>query len=600
MNNNSTRHKISLSYKIIAITFAGLLVVFSVIAAASWFNAKLLFHQSKTSITQLFTEELAKSEKTIRETLERKGNSLAGFLADISGLEIISFDHEALKTFLENIVKDQDVLYALYMIDMDNSRIGKHRPLEDTIWKYDHQDGEVIDSLRQKIIAEGAVIEFSKDITYSGEKVGTIIVGISQESLIQLRHRSMEQSATIQNSLYDEIRSFLQKLNIYLLAIYGLAFIILGGFLFISIKHLILKRIYLLSAIFQQVAKGDLNKKIDILSSDEIGDLCSSFNEMTNSLKQVTVSRDNLEESNKKLQLAQKQLAESHRVLEASHEFSQHLIEQSPVGIVIVEDLNKIADINAAGAKILHRTKEQIVGLQFNDFFLSGTQDYSFQSMDKSMMIQAEHTCRGNAGQLIPILMNFIELKNEENNNIVLCTFVDISSQKDAEEKLRKISITDELTGLLNRRGFIEMAAGQLKLANRSRNDLYLLFADLDNMKWINDTLGHQAGDQALLDAADILRETFRQSDILGRLGGDEFAALLPVDTGREDEETVTKRLRDNLKTLNSIKPRSFSLEISTGIARYEHCNPISLEDLMSKADDLMYACKMDRKKKNG
>ena len=239
MENDSAGHTLSLSCKIIAITFAGLFVVFTVIAVASWFNVKLLFHQSKTSITQLFTEELAQSEKLISATLERKGNSLAGFLAEISGVEIISFDHQALKSFLDHIVKDQDVLYALYLIDMDNSRIGKHRSLEGTPWEHDHQDGDIIDLLRQKIIAAGAVVEFSKDIIYSGEKVGTIIVGISQENLIELRQRSTEQSAKVQTSLYDEFRLFLQKLNISLLAIYGLAFVILGGFLFISIKYLV-------------------------------------------------------------------------------------------------------------------------------------------------------------------------------------------------------------------------------------------------------------------------------------------------------------------------------------------------------------------------
>jgi len=321
---------------------------------------------------------------------------------------------------------------------------------------------------------------------------------------------------------------------------------------------------------------------------------------MTSSLKRVTVSRDNLEESNRNLTLAQNKLAELHKVLAASHEFSSKLIEQSPVGIIIVTDFNKIHDINTTGAKILGRPKQQIIGLPFNDFFPSGAPGYSFQFMDEAMMVQAEHTCLGKAGQRIPILMNVIELKNELNEDIVVSTFVDISFQKEAEEKLRKLAITDELTGLLNRRGFMDMADRLLKLLSRSKSDIYLLYADLDNMKWINDTFGHQAGDQALLDTAAILRETFRQSDILGRLGGDEFAALLAVDSGSEDEETVTRRLHEKLAILNSMEPRSFTLEISTGIAKFEHSNPISLEELMSRADDLMYACKIRRKKKVG
>ncbi len=596
MENKSTKKTISLSYKIIAITFAGLFLVFSVVAAASWFNATLLFRQSKKTITQIFADELSQSEKIISETLERKGNSLAGFLADISGLEIISFDHHALMSFLDNIVKDEDVLYALYQIDLDNSRIGQHRPMTGTIWEHDHIEGEVIEPLRQRIIQSGTVVEFSRDINYMGEKVGTIIVGISQQNLISLRQRSMDQSASIQTSLYREIRAFLQKNSISLLAIYALAFFTLGSFLFFSIKTLILRKIYTLSDVFQQVARGDLDKKIDIGSTDEIGDLCRSFNKMTTSLKQVTVSRDNLEESNRNLKQAQDQLAQSHRILTASHEFTKQLIEQSPIGIVIITGHNIIEDINAAGAQILRRPKEQIISRPYSDFFLSE----SPPSRQDAASIQTEQTCIGRGGQSIPVLINFIKLKNEQNDDIVLSTFVDISAQKNAEEKLRRISITDELTSLLNRRGFVNMASRQLKLAIRSHNDLYLLFADLDNMKWINDTFGHQTGDQTLVDTADLLRNTFRQSDILGRLGGDEFAALLSVDSGQEDEKTVIGRLNDNLTAFNNLPQRKFSLELSTGIAKFDHSNPVSLEELMSRADDLMYACKTKRKKKSG
>ena len=94
------------------------------------------------------------------------------------------------------------------------------------------------------------------------------------------------------------------------------------------------------------------------------------------------------------------------------------------------------------------------------------------------------------------------------------------------EEELLSLSITDPLTGLHNRRGFLSLAEQQLKLSDRNKRGMQLYFADLDGLKWINDTLGHEEGDKALIEAATVFKETFRTSDIIARLGGDEYAAL--------------------------------------------------------------------------
>jgi two-component system, cell cycle response regulator len=98
------------------------------------------------------------------------------------------------------------------------------------------------------------------------------------------------------------------------------------------------------------------------------------------------------------------------------------------------------------------------------------------------------------------------------------------------QEKLLKLSVTDELTGLYNRRGFFTLAEQLVKLSNRQKNVLYLLFADLDNLKEINDIYGHEAGDQVLIETAKIFRDSFRDSDIIARIGGDEFI-VVPAGT---------------------------------------------------------------------
>ncbi len=174
--------------------------------------------------------------------------------------------------------------------------------------------------------------------------------------------------------------------------------------------------------------------------------------------------------------------------------------------------------------------------------------------------------------------------------------FKDITDRKKLEEKLRELSITDELTCLFNRRGFFTMAEKHLKLAERDKVDSYLLYIDIDNMKRINDQLGHHVGDQALIKTADVLRHTFRESDIIGRLGGDEFAVLITERSGTSDEQSVITRLEENFHAINAQKDREYDLLISTGIVRYDLESPCSLDDLMSRADSLMYECK-NRKK---
>ncbi len=161
------------------------------------------------------------------------------------------------------------------------------------------------------------------------------------------------------------------------------------------------------------------------------------------------------------------------------------------------------------------------------------------------------------------------------------------------QEKLRAISNTDELTGLLNRRGFFTLAQQQMKVFKRIKGNMVLLFADVDSFKVINDTWGHQQGDEALIAAADIFRETFRGSDIIARMSGDEFAVLL-IDTHEKNISVVNERLQQNIEAFNRRSEARYKLSISTGIVIYDGKRPI--DDLLKAADALMYEEKLRKK----
>lgn len=167
-------------------------------------------------------------------------------------------------------------------------------------------------------------------------------------------------------------------------------------------------------------------------------------------------------------------------------------------------------------------------------------------------------------------------------------TCIDITEHKRMEAELFAMSITDQLTGLYNRRGFITLAEQQLKLSKRSKKGLLLFFCDLDDLKSINDTLGHEEGDQAIIEMAAVFKESFRDSDIIARIGGDEFA-LLAIGTNGINPEYLTARLMQNINAHNARENRNYKISVSIGLSSFSPGHPCSIDDLMSRADRLMY-----------
>ena len=162
-----------------------------------------------------------------------------------------------------------------------------------------------------------------------------------------------------------------------------------------------------------------------------------------------------------------------------------------------------------------------------------------------------------------------------------------LAQQSQIRSELRSMVLTDELTGLYNRRGFFILGKQFLKLARRNGLAVQLFFADVDHFKAINDHYGHAAGDACLARCAQVLRDTFRESDIIARFGGDEFA-VLALEANGQSEEAILRRLKLLLKKANvGVFPCELSLSIGT--ARFDSASPASLEHLLITADRRMY-----------
>lgn len=162
----------------------------------------------------------------------------------------------------------------------------------------------------------------------------------------------------------------------------------------------------------------------------------------------------------------------------------------------------------------------------------------------------------------------------------------EIQRRDQVEEEIRHISVTDVLTGMKNRRGFFLQAEQSFKMAQRHGLTSALIFADIDGLKTVNDTLGHDAGDHLIQDSAQILHDSFRASDVVARLGGDEFAAFT-VDAAQP--EVILARIRDNIEDFNQHSSRSYKVSFSTGIVQCDPSSHLTLFDYLALADKKMY-----------
>jgi diguanylate cyclase (GGDEF)-like protein len=168
---------------------------------------------------------------------------------------------------------------------------------------------------------------------------------------------------------------------------------------------------------------------------------------------------------------------------------------------------------------------------------------------------------------------------------------------KEKNKVLSFVSLTDELTGLYNRRGFIERAVAEVD--KHIGSVAAIIFSDLDHLKQINDEFGHNDGDFALMSAAEIMRETFesfgREGTVCGRIGGDEFISFMICDN-ESDTKEVMKLLSENCRCFNENCDKPYYVEFSTGCVTFTCSENYSIAELTSQADDCLYEAKKKRR----
>lgn len=291
-------------------------------------------------------------------------------------------------------------------------------------------------------------------------------------------------------------------------------------------------------------------------------------------------------------------------VAERSAELRQfsRVVEQSPVSVVITDLSGCITYVNPKFCELTGYTSEEIIGknprLLRTDLTPPDAYRDLWEALHAGKTWRGEFCNRKKDGSFYwerAYISPVVDCEGSVTHYVAVKE--DITEQKDIEQKLRELSLSDHLTGLSNRRGFLLHAEQQVKVANRIGKGFLLLYADLDGMKWINDNLGHAEGDRALVDTAEILRGCLRSSDVVARLGGDEFVAMSLEAS--DASAPLRHRVLESVAAHNRKGERPYILSISLGIARYDPAHPCSVEELLARGDALMYQVKR-RKKERG
>jgi diguanylate cyclase (GGDEF)-like protein/PAS domain S-box-containing protein len=283
--------------------------------------------------------------------------------------------------------------------------------------------------------------------------------------------------------------------------------------------------------------------------------------------------------------------------LKESEEKYRALVESTDDSIYLVDRQCRYLFMNRKHIKRMGFAGNEFLGRAYADFHSPEEDEWLQEKVarvfETGESLHHEHRSQRDGNDFLLTLSPV----RQEDGRISAVTVIskNVTTLKKLEEELRSLSLTDALTGLHNRRGFFTLAELQLRLADRRKQGVYMLYADMDSLKEINDTYGHKEGDRALLETARLMQKTYRASDVVSRIGGDEFA-VIPVGTAEDKMSVIIDRFQRNLDAFNSQGHLAYPLSVSIGLVMYDPMNPLPLDELLSRADKMMYERKRLRR----
>jgi diguanylate cyclase (GGDEF)-like protein/PAS domain S-box-containing protein len=297
-----------------------------------------------------------------------------------------------------------------------------------------------------------------------------------------------------------------------------------------------------------------------------------------------------------------KKRRQAEEALRESEERSKYLIEHANELIYRTDERGNLIFVNPTCIETLGYSEDELVGRHYLSLikaeYRETTERYYLRQFIKEIPnAYLEVPVIARDGRAIWLGQN-TQLVMERGRIVGFQAIArDITERKRALEELHNLSLTDDLTGLYNRRGFLTLAGQELKHGDRTNERFVLVFADLDGLKKINDRFGHHEGSTAIVKAAELLKQTFRTSDIIARLGGDEFT-VLALAASDENAQTIKARLQEKVRVFNERRELPYEISMSVGIVVLDPHSDLSIDDLLREADEAMYEHKQSAKRR--
>ena len=338
----------------------------------------------------------------------------------------------------------------------------------------------------------------------------------------------------------------------------------------------------------RKISLGDYSAPLIQDSSNEVGQLTDAMAEMAQSIS----------DAHNKLEMS-KRSAES---IAETLKIYANAFEYSGEAILITDRDNHIINVNRAFTKQTGYELSDVAGK--NPRMLSGG-DTSLElyremwrDLERDSFWQGELWDRKKSGEIYPKWAAISAIRDQDGQVLFhIASFTDISDRKAAEARIEHLAHYDMLTGLLNRFSLESRMEQAVLAAKRDRQQLAVLFVDLDRFKYINDSMGHHIGDQLLIEVANRLKNCLRESDIVARIGGDEFVIVLTGLKEMNQVPTLARYLIDQLSQPYSINDNVFDSSPSIGISIYPNDGD-NIDELLKTSDIAMYHAK-DQGRKN-
>jgi len=290
-----------------------------------------------------------------------------------------------------------------------------------------------------------------------------------------------------------------------------------------------------------------------------------------------------------------KQIEETIR--KSQQEFAS-LFHSSPEALVYLDENSNILNINPRFTELFGYTLEEVKGRNIGTGMIHSPDkiEEGKRLMKKSLKgnFYFETIRKKKDGTLFPVAISGSRVIIDGQIKGLVAIFQDITERKKMEQELQKLAHYDILTGSCSRGYGFALLEQQIKAANRNKTPILLLYLDVDNFKYINDTFGHQEGDKVLKESVKLFKSTLREIDIICRMGGDEFLLIFP-DSSSKETSLIRSRLEKNLSQLNKRIKKDYQIKFSMGFSEYLPDKPKALDELINIADQRMY----EEKKKN-